>query len=99
MSGAANPASDVIIVMGRESDVPGGGHHRPLRKRARTTRAMQSEQQEHDMEWQEEESSEGVPSNNRPRKRTTPETADSMTDAIQDLKQLLEQDFNKKLKS
>ena len=97
MSGAANPASDVIIVMGREPDVPGGGHHRPLRKRARTTRAMQSEQQECDMEWQEEETSEGVPSNNRPRKRTTPKTADSMTDAIQGLKQLLEQDFNKKI--
>ncbi|KAH7248198.1 hypothetical protein B0J15DRAFT_400946, partial [Fusarium solani] len=58
---------------------------------------MQSEQQEHDMEWQEEESSEGVPSNIRPRKRTTPKAADSMTDAIQGLKQLLEQDFNKKI--
>ncbi|KAH7114890.1 hypothetical protein EDB81DRAFT_821527, partial [Dactylonectria macrodidyma] len=44
MSGAANPASDVIIIMEREPDVPGGGHHRPLRKRARTTRAMESEQ-------------------------------------------------------
>jgi hypothetical protein len=49
------------------------------------------------MEWQEEESSEGVPSNNRPRKRTTSKAADSMTNAIQDLKQLLEQDFNKRI--
>ncbi|KAK7417666.1 hypothetical protein QQZ08_011552 [Neonectria magnoliae] len=29
MSGAENPASDVIIVIEREPDVPGGGHHRP----------------------------------------------------------------------
>ncbi|KAH7109552.1 hypothetical protein EDB81DRAFT_704673 [Dactylonectria macrodidyma] len=36
--------------MEREPDVPGGGHHRPLRKRARTTRAMESKQQERDRE-------------------------------------------------
>ncbi|KAH6955935.1 hypothetical protein BKA56DRAFT_602520 [Ilyonectria sp. MPI-CAGE-AT-0026] len=47
MSSAKNPASDVIIVIEREPDVPGGGHHRPLRKRARTTGAMESEQNTH----------------------------------------------------
>jgi hypothetical protein len=97
MSGAANPSSDVIV-MEREPDVPGGGHHRPLHKRARTTRAMESEQQERDREWEEEqESSKGASSRNRPKKRTTPKAAGSIIEAIQGLKQLLQQDFNKKM--
>ncbi|KAH8656735.1 hypothetical protein BGZ61DRAFT_372066 [Ilyonectria robusta] len=85
--------------MEREPDVPGGGHHRPLRKRARTTRAMESEQQERDREWEEEqESSEGASSRNRPKKKTTPKAAAGiMIEAIQGLKQLLQQDFNNKM--
>jgi len=97
MSGVANPASDVIVVMEGEPDVPGGGYHRPLRKRTRTTRALESEQQNGDMEWQEEESSEEALSHTRTKKRTTPKAAGSMTEAIQGLERLLEQDFNKRM--
>ena len=61
MSGVANPASDVIFVMGRDLDTPGGGCRRPQRKRVRTAKALDTEQQNADMEWQEEgESSEGA---------------------------------------
>ncbi|KAL6406081.1 hypothetical protein AUP68_10643 [Ilyonectria robusta] len=65
MSGVANPASDVIVVMEGEPDAPGGGYYRPLWKRTRTVRALESEQQKGDMEWQKEESSEGAPSYTR----------------------------------
>jgi len=99
MSGVANPASDVIVVMEGEPDVPGGGYHRPLRKRTRTTRALESEQQNGDMEWQEDESSEGALSHTRTKKRTTLKAAGSMTEAIQGLKRLLEQDFNKRMEA
>jgi hypothetical protein len=99
MSGFANPASDVITVMEGEPDVPGGGYHRPLRKRTRTTRAMESEQQKGDMEWQEEESSEGAPSHTRAKKRATPKAAGSMIEATQGLKRLLEQDFNQRMEA
>jgi hypothetical protein len=58
---------------------------------------MESEQQERDMEWQEEENSERVPSNNRAKKRTTHKAADNMIEAIQGLKQLLDEDFNRKM--
>ncbi|KAJ4233508.1 hypothetical protein NW757_013721 [Fusarium falciforme] len=61
-------------------------------------RAMESEQQERDREWEEEEeSSEGASTRNRPRKRTTPKAAGNMIEAIQGLKLLLQQDFNKKM--
>jgi len=93
MSGEVNPSS---YVMGRQSDVSGGGCHRPQRKRARTTRAIEAEQQECNIEW-EEENSEGTSSNTRTKKRTTPKAADRMLEAIQGLKQLLEQDFNRKI--
>ncbi|KAL6411718.1 hypothetical protein AUP68_04092 [Ilyonectria robusta] len=82
-----------------EPDVPGGGYHRPLRKRTRTARALESEQQNGDMEWQEEESSEGALSHTRTKKRTTPKAVGSMTEAIQGLKRLLEQDFNKRMET
>jgi hypothetical protein len=61
MSGVANPASDVIVVMGRDLDASGGGYRRPQRKRIRMAKALETEQQNVDMEWQEEgESSEGA---------------------------------------
>jgi len=58
---------------------------------------MDSEQQGHDREWEEEESSEGVQSNNRSKQRATPRAANRMSESIQDIKQLLEQDFNKRM--
>jgi hypothetical protein len=54
MSGVANPASDVIIVMGDDPDGSGGGYHHLQRKRVRTTNVLEMEQQNGDMEWQEE---------------------------------------------
>ncbi|KAI8411256.1 hypothetical protein FOFC_07850 [Fusarium oxysporum] len=69
MSGVANPASDVIIVMGDDPDGSGGGYHRPQRKRVRTTKVLEMEQQNGDMEWQEEgETSEGALGQNRARR-------------------------------
>ncbi|KAM5353025.1 hypothetical protein ACJZ2D_017102 [Fusarium nematophilum] len=52
-----------------------------------------------DMEWQEEESSEGAPSQARAKKRATPKAAGSMIELSQSLKRLLEQDFNKRMES
>ncbi|KAH7118335.1 hypothetical protein EDB81DRAFT_727818, partial [Dactylonectria macrodidyma] len=49
------------------------------------------------MREKEQESSEGASSRNRPKKRTTPKAAGIMIEAIQGLKQLLQQDFNKKM--
>lgn len=85
--------------MGREPEAPGGAYHRPLRKRARTTKAMEADQQNRDREGREDESSEASRSYTRTRKRTTTKAADNMSEAIQCLKQLLEQDFNKKIKA
>ncbi|WAO97073.1 Hypothetical protein NCS54_01477900 [Fusarium falciforme] len=51
------------------------------------------------MEWQEEESSEGAPSQTRAKKRATPKAAGSMIELTQSLKRLLEQDFNKRMES
>lgn len=99
MSGVANPTSDVIVVMGHEPDVPGGGYHRPLRKRTRTTRALESEQKKGGMVWQEEESSEGTPSHVRTKERSMPKATGSMMEAIQGQKQLLQQDFDKKMET
>ncbi|KAH7304401.1 hypothetical protein B0I35DRAFT_414457 [Stachybotrys elegans] len=89
----------VIVVMEGEPDVPGGGYHRPQRKRTRTARALESDQKKGDMEWQEEESSEGAPSQTRAKKRATPKATGSMIEVTQSLKQLLEQDFNKRMES
>ncbi|KAF4340375.1 hypothetical protein FBEOM_5705, partial [Fusarium beomiforme] len=100
MSGVANPASDVIIVMGDDPDGSGGGYHRPQRKRVRTTKVLEMEQQNGDMEWQEEgETSEGAPGQNRARKQAAPKSAGGMVEAVQSLKQLLEQDLNKKIEA
>ncbi|EXA29691.1 hypothetical protein FOVG_18835 [Fusarium oxysporum f. sp. pisi HDV247] len=58
------------------------------------------EKQNGDMEWQEEgETSEGALGQNRVRKQTAPKSAGGMVEAIHSLKQLLEQDFNKKIES
>ncbi|KAI7768236.1 hypothetical protein LZL87_014082 [Fusarium oxysporum] len=100
MSGVANPASDVIIVMGDDPDGSGGGYHRPQRKRVRTTKVLEMEQQNGDMEWQEEgETSEGALGQNRARKQAAPKSAGGMVEAVQSLKQLLEQDLNKKIEA
>ncbi|RYC78210.1 hypothetical protein BFJ63_vAg18917, partial [Fusarium oxysporum f. sp. narcissi] len=40
--------------MGDDPGGSGGGYHRPQRKRARTTKVLEMEQQNGDMEWQEE---------------------------------------------
>jgi uncharacterized protein YbaA (DUF1428 family) len=93
MSGKVNPSSYVI---GRQSDVSGGGYYRPQQKRARITRAIKAKQQECVIKW-EEENSEETSSNTRTKKRTTPKATDKMLKAIQGLKQLLEQDFNRKI--
>lgn len=94
-----NPAPDLIVVMGREPEAPGGAYHRPLRKRARTTKAMEADQHNRDRQGQEDETSEGARSYTRTRKRTTTKAADNMSEAMQCLKQLLEQDFSKKMKA
>ncbi|KAG4279573.1 hypothetical protein FPRO04_13606 [Fusarium proliferatum] len=65
--------------MGDDPDGSGGGYHRPQRKRVRTTKVLEMEQQNGDMEWQEE--------------------AGGMVEAVQSLKQLLEQDLNKKIEA
>ncbi|KAF6525853.1 hypothetical protein HZS61_011648 [Fusarium oxysporum f. sp. conglutinans] len=80
--------------------VQAGGYHRPQRKRVRTTKVLETEQQNGDMEWQEEgETSEGVLGQNRARKQAAPKSAGGMVEAVQSLKQLLEQDLNKKIEA
>ncbi|KAJ0129367.1 Uncharacterized protein HZ326_27540 [Fusarium oxysporum f. sp. albedinis] len=52
-----------------------GGIIAPQRKRVRTTRVLQMEQQNGDMEWQEEgETSGGALEQNRARKQTAPKS-------------------------
>jgi hypothetical protein len=51
------------------------------------------------MDWEEEGSSEAVSYNTRSKKRATPKAADKMLEAIQGLKQLLEQDFSRKMET
>ena len=41
----------------------GAGHRRPLRKRVRTARAIESERQKHGMNWEDDDSEE-IPSIN-----------------------------------
>ncbi|PCD25789.1 hypothetical protein AU210_012225 [Fusarium oxysporum f. sp. radicis-cucumerinum] len=80
--------------MGDDPDGSGGGYHRPQRKRVRTTKVLEMEQQNGDMEWQEEgETSEGA------RKQAAPKSAGGMVEAVHSLKQLLEQDLNKKIEA
>ncbi|KAK2922416.1 hypothetical protein FoTM2_017772 [Fusarium oxysporum f. sp. vasinfectum] len=86
--------------MGDDPDGSGGGYHRPQRKRVRTTKVLEMEQQNGDMEWQEEgETSEGALGQNRARKQAAPKSAGGMVEAVQSLKQLLEQDLNKKIEA
>jgi hypothetical protein len=93
MSGVANPASDVMIIMGDDPDGSGRGYHRPQRKKVRMTKVLEMEQQNGDMEWQEEgETNEGTMGQNRAQKQTTSKPAGGMVEAVQSLKQLLEQD-------
>ncbi|PNP75742.1 hypothetical protein FNYG_10930 [Fusarium nygamai] len=81
--------------MGDDPDGSGGGYHRPQRKRVRTTKVLEMEQQNGDMEWQEEgETSEGALGQNRARKQAAPKSAGGMVEAVQSLKQLLEKDLN-----
>jgi hypothetical protein len=58
MSGAARGASGVINVIRGDSGSPGVGSRLPQRKRVKTRRAMESMQQENEMNWDEENSSE-----------------------------------------
>nr|CEG03959.1 unnamed protein product [Fusarium acuminatum CS5907] len=52
------------------------------------------------MEWQEEgEISEGTLGQNRVRKQTAPKSSGGVVEAVQSLKQVLEQDFNKKIEA
>ncbi|KAG7430654.1 hypothetical protein Forpi1262_v008277 [Fusarium oxysporum f. sp. raphani] len=86
--------------MGDDPDGSGRGYHRHQRKRVRTTKVLEMEQQNGDMEWQEEgETSEGAPGQNRARKQAAPKSASGMVEAVQSLKQLLEQDLNKKIEA
>ncbi|KAI8411013.1 hypothetical protein FOFC_07607, partial [Fusarium oxysporum] len=97
--------------MGDDPDGSGGGYHRPQRKRSkwsgllralrvRTTKVLEMEQQNGDMEWQEEGgTSEGALGQSRARKQAAPESAGGMVEAVQSLKQLLEQDLNKKIEA
>ena len=59
---------------------------------------MEIEQQNVDIEWQEEgESSKGALGQNRARKQTAPKSSRGIIEVVQSLRQLLEQDFNKKI--
>jgi hypothetical protein len=100
MSGVAKPASDVIIVMGDDPDGSGGGYHRPQRKRVRTTKVLEMEKQNGDMEWQEEGgTSEGALRQNRARKQTAPKSSGGVVEAVQSFEQLLEQNLNKRIEA
>ncbi|KAG7423521.1 hypothetical protein Forpi1262_v015446 [Fusarium oxysporum f. sp. raphani] len=81
--------------MGHEPDASGGGYHRPQRKMAMTTKVLEMQHQNGDMDWQEEGgTSEGVLGQNRARKQTAPKSSGGVVEAVQSLKQLLGQDFN-----
>jgi ABC-type transporter Mla subunit MlaD len=63
-------------------------------------KVLEMEQQNGDMEWQEEgETSEGTLGQNRARKQTAPKSSGGVVEAVQSLKQVLEQDFNKKIEA
>jgi hypothetical protein len=72
----------------------------PQRKRVRTTKVLEIEQRNGDIEWQEEgETSEGTLGQNRARKQAAPKSSAGMVEEIQSLRQVLEQDFDKKIES
>ena len=61
---------------------------------------METEQQNVDIEWQEEgESSKGALGQNRAWKQIAPKSSRGVIEVVQSLRQLLEQDFNKKIES
>ena len=96
MSGAARGALDVIDVMGGDSGTPGAGNRRPQRKRVKTTRAMESMQQENDMDWDEENSSERISRNHK--NRTVQATAaERAGEGNRCPEQPEDRDFNNKL--
>jgi hypothetical protein len=67
MPDAARGASDVINVMRGDSGTRGAGRRRPLRKRMKTTRAMESILQEKDTDREEENDNEKIPRNHKNR--------------------------------
>ncbi|EWY79962.1 hypothetical protein FOYG_16903 [Fusarium oxysporum NRRL 32931] len=80
MSGVANSASDVIIVMGHEPDASGA-------KDGQDDDAVGDVAANGDVGWQEEGgTSEGVPGQNRARKQAAPKSAGGMVEAVQSLK-------------
>jgi hypothetical protein len=100
MSGAARSASDVIDVMRDDSGSPGLGCRRPQRKRVKTKRAMESMQEENDMDWEEENSSERMLRNhkNRTVRATAAERAAERADeGIRGAEQPADCDFNNKI--
>ncbi|KAK4118601.1 hypothetical protein N657DRAFT_694293 [Parathielavia appendiculata] len=100
MSGAARGASDVIDVMRGDSESTGVGCRRPQRKRVKTKRAMESVQQENDMDWEEENSSERVLRNHKNRTvlATAAERAAERADeGIRGAEQPADRDFSNKL--
>jgi len=95
MSGAARSASDVIDVMRGDSGSPGMGNRRSQRKRMKTTRAMESIQQENDMDW-DEESGERILRNHKNR-RVQATAAERADEEIRGPEQPEDRDFNNKL--
>src|SRR5436305_5467974 len=75
---------------------PGRAYQRPQRKRARTTRAIESAQMERNMEWADE-SSEGVVDGGKATKDVGSRTAGALLAAFDELRTTLEAKFNKKM--
>ena len=96
MSGAARGASDVIDVMGDDSETPGAGHRRPQRKRVKTAKAMEAMRQEDDMDWEEENGSDRVLRNDE-NLTIRAAAADDASEASRGPEQPVDRDFNKKL--
>ncbi len=96
MSAAARDASDVIDVMRGDSGSPGVGSRLLQRKRVKTRRAMESMQQENDMNCEEENSSERILRNHKT--HTVQATAaEGAIEEIHCLEQSADHDFNNKL--
>ncbi|KAK4118055.1 hypothetical protein N657DRAFT_584336 [Parathielavia appendiculata] len=79
-----------------DSGSPGVGCRRPQRKRVKTKRAMESMQQDNDMDWEEENSIERVSRNHK--NRTVGATAAERADeGIRGAEQPADRDFNNNL--
>lgn len=74
-----------------------GGYRRPQRKRVKTKRAMESMQQENDMDWEEENSSERMLRNHKSRPTRAAAAAERAGEGIRGLEQPADRDFNNKL--